>query len=160
MVVGQPEGRIRRWLVLSSEMRVSALRSTLIKVVGALAVVAASFGVTLYYLQSSTRVADDCKSDELIALKAPFGSYGGKAFVAQFQVPDGDSTEQPKRSTIVLCEDQKRLGPGHALHDEIRAKGLGRYSHWGFDVVFSSSDNSDPNTNHRRYSYLQVGHQQ
>ncbi|MBV8755451.1 MAG: hypothetical protein JO328_21565 [Hyphomicrobiales bacterium] len=132
----------------------------MIKVTGALMVIAVSFGITLFYLQRSGHVVNDCKSDDLLALKPPFGSYGGKAFVAAFQVPDGDSTQQPKRSTIVLCEDEKRLGPGHTSHDEIRAKGLGRYSHWGFDVVFSSSDNSDPNTNHRRYSYLPIPHQQ
>ena len=119
-------------------------------------VVAVSFGITLFFLQRSTRVADDCKSDGLIALKPPFASFGGKAYVATFQVPDGDSDQQPKRSTIVLCEDDKQLGPGHSLHADVREKGLGRFSHWGFDVVFSASDNSDPNTNHRRYAYLPI----
>jgi hypothetical protein len=140
-------------------MRVTLLKSTLSKILGGLVVIAVSFGITLFFLQRSSRVVADCESDELIALKPPFGSYGGKAFVAAFQVPDGDSNEQPTRSTMVLCEDQKRLGPGHTSHNDIRAKGLGRYSHWGFDVVFSSSDNSDPNTNHRRYSYLPIPHQ-
>lgn len=143
-----------------ADIWVGRLRSILIKVTSGLMVVAVSFGITLFYLQRSTRVVPDCESDELIALKPPFGSFGGKAFVAAFQVPDGDSSGQPSRSTIVLCEDQKRLAPGHAAHDDIRSKGFGRYSHWGFDVIFSTSDNSDPNTNHRRYSYLPIGHQQ
>jgi hypothetical protein len=50
------------------------------------------------------------------------------------------------------------------LHDDIRALGGGRYSHWiGSDqgtpdgvlessLYFSASDNSDPNENGRRYS--------
>ncbi len=160
MVVLQRRGDLTGTAIFSSQMQVARLRSTLIKVIGGLMVIAVSFGMTLFFLQRSTRTVDDCKSDELLALKPPFEQYGGKAFVARMQVPDGDSNQQPARSTIVLCEDEKRLGPGHSLHDDIRGKGLGRYSHWGFDVIFSASDNSDPNTNHRRYSYLPIAHQQ
>ena len=48
-------------------------------------------------------------------------------------------------------EDATRLGPGACQHDDIRARGMGRYSVWGADLYFSSSDNSDPQTNQRSY---------
>ena len=115
--------------------------------------VAVSFGITLFLLQRFGGPVD-CKSDDLIALKPPFGSYGGKAFDAPVRARGGDSTENARASTLMLCEDQKQLGPAHSLHDDIRTIGRGRYSHWGSDVIFSSSDNSDPNTNGRRYSYI------
>jgi hypothetical protein len=126
----------------------------MIKVIGGLIVVAVSFGITLLLLQRFGGPADYCKSDKLIALKPPFNSSGGKAFVAAVQAPDGDSNQTPSRSPLLLCEDQNHLGPAHSLHDDVRTIGRGRYSHWGSEVIFSSSDNSDPNTNGRRYSYV------
>jgi hypothetical protein len=125
--------------------------STLAKIVGGLMVVAISFGTTLHLLK---RYSNKCISGDVIALNPPFGSFGEKTFITGTAVPDGDSSGQPLRSTLILCEDEKRLGPAHTLHVEIRAKGLGRYSHWGKDVIFSTSDNSDPNTNRRHYSYV------
>jgi hypothetical protein len=31
---------------------------------------------------------------------------------------------------------------------------MGRYSHWCDGLIFSTSDNSDPNTNKRRYGIV------
>jgi hypothetical protein len=50
-----------------------------------------------------------------------------------------------------LTENGRPLGPGGALHEDIRQMGQGRYSHWGGGLYFSTSDNSDPNTNGRKY---------
>lgn len=56
------------------------------------------------------------------------------------------------RSAVILFEDGKRLGPPRCLHADIRQLGGGRYSHWAREgLYFSSSDNSDPRTNGRRY---------
>ena len=55
-------------------------------------------------------------------------------------------------SRISVLEDGKTLGPAHASHDEIRRLGCGRFSHWGAQLYFSTSDNSDPRTNRRRYT--------
>lgn len=62
-----------------------------------------------------------------------------------------DSMENPRRSSLVVLEDGVAMGPSHALHENIRQTGHGAYSHWGDTLYFSSSDNSDPNTNGRRY---------
>ena len=64
----------------------------------------------------------------------------------------GDSAQLPKNSRLVVLEDGHIIGPAHAIHDEIRKQGGGCYSHWGNDLYFSTLDNSDPNTNGRRYT--------
>src|SRR5215813_4917832 len=50
-----------------------------------------------------------------------------------------------------LTENGHPLGPGGALHEDIRQMGQGRYSHFGGDLYFSTSDNSDPTANGRAY---------
>jgi MoaA/NifB/PqqE/SkfB family radical SAM enzyme len=50
-----------------------------------------------------------------------------------------------------LFEDDRRLGPSEALHDDIRRYGGGRYSLWGRSIYFSASDNSDARYNGRSY---------
>jgi hypothetical protein len=56
-------------------------------------------------------------------------------------------------SRLVVYEDGVPLARPHAPHDEIRQHGRGAYSHWKGLVFLSASDNSDPRTNRRRYTY-------
>ena len=65
----------------------------------------------------------------------------------------GDSESAPSASTVRIFEDGKEIGPAHSSHKDIRAYGNGRFSHWGTELYFSSSDNSDPRTNGRKYTY-------
>jgi hypothetical protein len=60
------------------------------------------------------------------------------------------------RSRLRLFEDGQELPFPHSTHDDIRELGAGRYSHWGDAVFFSSSDNSDPAKNGRRYSVREI----
>jgi hypothetical protein len=60
------------------------------------------------------------------------------------------------RSRLKLFEDGQELPYPHSNHDDIREVGAGRYSHWGDAVFFSSSDNSDPAKNGRRYSVREI----
>jgi hypothetical protein len=53
----------------------------------------------------------------------------------------------------MLYEDGKPLGLAHAIHDVIRNRGQGRFSHWQDWLVFSASDNTDPNINGHTYTY-------
>src|SRR5579871_3333117 len=69
-------------------------------------------------------------------------------------VPEGDAPDRPSRSSLSLLEDQIKLGPAHALHEDIRKLGGGRYSHWGRRLYFSTSDNSSPLENGRSYTLL------
>jgi SAM-dependent methyltransferase len=56
-------------------------------------------------------------------------------------------------STLVVYEDGVPLGPAHSHRDDIRIGGRGRFNHWQDQLFFSSSDNSDPNINGRRYTF-------
>jgi hypothetical protein len=63
-----------------------------------------------------------------------------------------DTMSNRRRSMSVLLENGRPLGPGHALHADIRAEGEGRYAFWAGTLYFSASDDSDPRSNGRTYS--------
>lgn len=63
-----------------------------------------------------------------------------------------DDEDHPLRSPLQLSEASSPLGPAHTLHDFIRARGQGGFSHWGNRLYFSTSDNSDPRHNGRLYT--------
>jgi hypothetical protein len=91
-----------------------------------------------------------------MALPKPFIPSSGFSYSVSIPsyAKDGDDMSNATRSTLVLCENGKLLGPAHSQHDEIRSTGRGRFSHWGGDFLFSTSDNSDPNANNREYSIV------
>jgi hypothetical protein len=60
-------------------------------------------------------------------------------------------------SAFLLFEDGVQLLPPYATHANIRTYGAGRYSHWGNSIHFSASDNSNPRTNGRLYTYVVDG---
>jgi len=88
-------------------------------------------------------------------LDGAFSANGGHAFSIAMPegTPPGDTVGAPARSPLVLFEDDRELGPAHALHEVIRTHGAGSYSHWDSALIFSASDGSDPNANGRRYAY-------
>lgn len=91
----------------------------------------------------------------LLSLRS-FRHEHGHAWVVdlpEFLAP-GESPAHARPSSLRLFEDSRELGPSSAIHDDIRAIGLGRFSHWGRGLVLSTSDNSDPNTNTRTYSVV------
>jgi hypothetical protein len=135
----------------------------IIRFFGAMCVIATSFFATTLFLDeflgtpnensTATVPAGPCGATGRIQLRPPFADFGGFAFLSHLtRYRDAsDSADAPSRSTLILCEDGNPLGPAHGMHADIRSKGLGRYSHWGPDLVFSSSDNSNPNINNRSY---------
>ncbi|MCC6954513.1 MAG: glycosyltransferase, partial [Deltaproteobacteria bacterium] len=58
-----------------------------------------------------------------------------------------------ERSRMVLFDEAIALLP-HQSHDLVRGQGLGRFSHWEDEIYFSTPDDTDPNTNGRRYRYI------
>src|SRR5262249_9738070 len=88
----------------------------------------------------------------------PEGRYGFVVDLAELGVfaPSHkeyhDSAGSGSVSRLILLEDGKPLGPPHQVHEVVRNKGGGRYSHWGTGLHFSTSDNSDPRTNGREYT--------
>jgi hypothetical protein len=89
-----------------------------------------------------------------IVLTGPFEPDGAFGYIAP-EIPGtrsrSDDMHNSRRSTAVVCEDKKIIGTAHSLHADIRTKGRGRYSHWRGSLYFSTSDNTNPNTNGRRY---------
>ena len=120
--------------------------SQAIKVV--LVVLAVFFPVALYL---HYRYVTQPDSPKFANLTGPFRRIDPTAYQVFVPKLEGlaDFGSMPARSTIVLLEDGKPLGPPHS-----RSKvANGSYSHWlGLGIVFSASDNSDPNSNGRSYS--------
>jgi len=90
-------------------------------------------------------------------LQRPFLHQSGHAYVGHlsFVGPKPDEKATGNRSTLQLFEDDKPLGPQHISSDDIAREGHGMYLFWGEKgetaLVFSASDNSDPNANGRAY---------
>jgi SAM-dependent methyltransferase len=89
-----------------------------------------------------------------VPLTPPFAQDGCaySVVVGTSEMPAGDSCDQPKASPLVLLEDGVPLGPAHAHHYAIREQGVGRFSHWVDTMIFSTSDNTNPNENGRSYA--------
>lgn len=91
-----------------------------------------------------------------IALQGPFQKENGYCWIVSLPQYESsaDSMKDGSRSKLLLYENGKVLGPAHSLHAEIRTNGLGRYSHWVGSIYFSTSDNSDPNNNGKKYTFV------
>ncbi len=93
-------------------------------------------------------------------LDMPFEPYGGLCFIARMDLMPqhlyihsvANNESGHRRSTLALFEDGRPLGPPHTPGATIRSEGAGRYNHWKDVLIFTTSDNSDPNTNGHRYS--------
>ncbi|MCC6418433.1 MAG: hypothetical protein IT429_09350 [Gemmataceae bacterium] len=72
------------------------------------------------------------------------------------KIPAGLTSDTGGTSRVVVFENGVPLPSPHASHDEIRKHGMGAYSHWNDSIYLSTSDNSDPRTNGRRYTYAEV----
>ncbi len=68
-----------------------------------------------------------------------------------------DNASNPTLSTLRLYENGVELKPPHSGHSDIANYGAGRFSHWSDGtttyIYFSASDNSNPKTNGRVYTY-------
>jgi len=86
-------------------------------------------------------------------LASPFSHKEGYCWMASLPHLSGlaDTEERPTQSSLRMLEDGRLLQFAHAPHLTIAKAGEGRYSHWQDNLYFSTSDNSDPNTNGRRY---------
>lgn len=105
--------------------------------------------------QTRWKAIDDARTQ--LPLAPSFTHVGGFAYHAG--LPSdlnsfADTEADHMASTLMLYEDGRPLGLAHTGHDVIRRYGAGRFSHWSNGLVFSASDNSDPNTNNRQYTYI------
>src|SRR5262249_45702046 len=123
-------------------------------------VVTASFFVSLdileYFDVSTSTNCAAAPNGETVILSPPYLHLGGYGY--RFSIPElshlSDRAEKQTYSRAVICEGDRQLGPAHTLWVEITQKGFGRFSHYNDAVVFSSSDNTDPNSNGRQYKIV------
>ena len=115
----------------------------------------------VFYFATAVWLRDSYSPDkgpgaDAILLTRPFHRFQdtGFAFVASVARFEDltDSMTTAGRSPVLLYENDYPLGPGHSRHMAIVEHGHGLYSHWKeIGMIFSTSDNTDPNTNGRRY---------
>jgi len=90
-------------------------------------------------------------------LSGPFIRYANSNAFMSFPVLPGalaDEENHRGQSTLALYEDETLLGPAHSTNLDVQVDGRGRFSYWRHGtkmLLFSTSDNSDPNTNGRTY---------
>lgn len=82
-------------------------------------------------------------------LRQPFSHVKGNMYACSFKQP---SDIPPWR--LRMKEEGEWLAFANAPHEAIAQVGEGRYSFWGDTLYFSTSDNSDPNTNGRQYCWF------
>ncbi len=110
-------------------------------------------GSTLFALASSALLSLIPPSPiDRQLLRGTFHFFQGHAFLVPVIYVDGDI------KTARLYEDDRLLGPANSTEQEIIDTGAGRFGiyrgRWGYfglALMFSTSDNSDPNTNGRKY---------
>jgi hypothetical protein len=93
----------------------------------------------------------------VVLLSRPFekhGDFGAASYELRSLPPFLDNTDQvdgEPRSPLLLYENGRLLGPAHSSIADVGRLGMGRYVHSNLGLVFSASDNTDPNVNGRHY---------
>lgn len=88
-----------------------------------------------------------------LAVIRPISQRSARAELPNW-VPAGDTEADRTGSTMRLFENGVEIGPAHTQHDLLEEIGGGCFSHWRNDLIFTSSDDSNPAHNKRRYTAL------
>lgn len=89
-----------------------------------------------------------------VTLPPPFVHQREFAYVAKVPGHWTSDAQSASGSWLRLRENERDLGPAHVLPDAVANNGYGSFMHWNDIIYFSTSDNSDPNTNGRQYSII------
>lgn len=110
------------------------------------------------YAGEGTRAAAPAPFGPIAPLPGPFVRERGFAWQVPLEglAPFADNADYPCRSMVSLLENGMPLSGPHAAHDDVRNLGGGRFSHWNDTILFSTSDNSNPNDTGRRYDLAWV----
>ncbi|MCP5143954.1 MAG: radical SAM protein [Gammaproteobacteria bacterium] len=92
-------------------------------------------------------------ADERSIIRGPFTHLDGSIWRARGVTSGGDHQTGRYASQLKLYENGEPMLAAHQPYTAIQLGGEGRYNHWESDLLFSTSDGSDPNTNGRTYSY-------
>lgn len=85
-------------------------------------------------------------------LDRPFGPDGGHAVITGIPEAVRAQLDTATRDLAVVTEDERLLLRPTDDHEYIRREGGGAFSVWGDSIFFSSSDQSNPQTNSRSYA--------
>ncbi len=95
------------------------------------------------------------RTEEMIELSPPFPLEGDLAFSAPLPPwlsnQPGASLTTKDLKALHLVEDNQTLGPNTADLKQIQGFGSGAFNIVNGKLIFSGSDTTNPNTNHRRY---------
>ncbi len=108
-------------------------------------------------VEAATRRKHYVVCAERITLDAPFRQARGAMWVRsapELAAIADHSGGGERRSPVFLFENGSQLPRPHTTHEDIVNSGKGRFSHWGGDLYFATTDNSDPNTNGKIYEAL------
>ena len=89
-------------------------------------------------------------------LSGPFANESGALWLTNIEsaeILNGDQVDDSSGRPLILYEDGIPLGPSTRNLEQIKSIGQGRYSYQDGQLYFSTSDNSDPNSNGRQYSF-------
>jgi SAM-dependent methyltransferase len=91
-------------------------------------------------------------------LSGPFEHVAGHCYRAALvaRTEGGTPPGVDQRSELMLYEDGAPVGFVHAPPHHIERYGMGRYCRRNGSLLFSTTDNSDPRTNGRQYSYREI----
>ena len=108
------------------------------------------------YSVAHPRAVSQVGQNGRVELSPPFRRESGFCWSIPIEA-QGSGPDEPTASRLSLFEDDEALAPAHAMHDDIRQHGGGRYCHWAKVLYFSTPDGTDPNTNGRLYSFALDG---
>nr|WP_068893329.1 pectate lyase [Pedobacter panaciterrae] len=103
--------------------------------------------------QTDTNLAAVTTTSGIKTLNVSKANSDGGFSYKVYEIPVSGDSGTGSTSTMKVFENGKELGPGHSNHADIRSIGKGRFSHWLNTVYISASDNTDPRTNGRTYTY-------
>jgi hypothetical protein len=111
---------------------------------------------TSYIPNANFTIGPNVAGQKMLLLP-PFTYCRGAKFAVLTERPflfEGSFRDSDDLSKLELYENGRRLGPADSSVDDISTLGRGRFSYTknnGITIIWSSSDNSDPNTNGRAY---------
>jgi hypothetical protein len=135
-------------------MNQTLVRSTTLRVLAIAAVIYAIYLPLAFLVHRPVAAPQGTMVIRLTAIgPSRYGGFAYEAPLPEFRRYEEYSGPNLVPSPILLYEDDKPLGP--AVHAEIKVIagiGEGRFTHWNHTgMIFSTTDNSDPRTNGRRY---------
>ncbi len=120
--------------------------------VAALLLVALVLGAMAVLLHRHARGRLDLGQETRLLDPAAMHRENGLAWTVDLGTAWMSSEHRPTPAR--LLEDGKELGPATPAHEVIRREGGGRFSFWGKNLYFSTSDGSDPSRSGRRYEVV------